>query len=153
MSPRFVLGRQNVPCVAEVVNRWLKADCTDFTTIAQKFKQSLVFRSKRHNAGHILQRARGHNWLLFLTVSQNSPDQIFNGCEKLWSWIFPKKMSDLLLLWHTLFRIVADSLLTADVRQPWTYYVNNENEYLIIGAVVRSEYSNILYLHLIIGNG
>ena len=31
MSPRFVLGRGNVPCVAEVVNRSHKADCTDFT--------------------------------------------------------------------------------------------------------------------------
>ena len=30
MSPRFVLGRENVPCVAEVVNRSLKADCTDY---------------------------------------------------------------------------------------------------------------------------
>ena len=33
MSPRFVFGRENVPCVAEVVNRSLKADCTDFTTL------------------------------------------------------------------------------------------------------------------------
>ena len=31
MSPRFILGQENVPCVAEVVNRSLKADCTDFT--------------------------------------------------------------------------------------------------------------------------
>ena len=31
MSPRFVLGQENVPCVAEVVNKSLKADCTDFT--------------------------------------------------------------------------------------------------------------------------
>ena len=31
MSPCFVLGRENVPCVAKVVNRLLKADCTDFT--------------------------------------------------------------------------------------------------------------------------
>ena len=30
MSPRFVLGQENVPCVAGVVSRWLKADCTDF---------------------------------------------------------------------------------------------------------------------------
>ena len=30
MSPRFVLERENVPCVAEVVNRSLKTDCTDF---------------------------------------------------------------------------------------------------------------------------
>ena len=32
---------------------------------------------------------------------------------------------------------------TADVCQPWTNYVNNGNKYLIIGAVVSSEYSNI----------
>ena len=42
--------------------------------------------------------------------------------------------------------------LTADVRQPWTNYVNNKNESLIIGAVIHSEYSNICYLHSIIGN-
>ena len=41
MSPRFVLGRENVPFVTEVVNRSLKADCTDFSlrflwTILQK---------------------------------------------------------------------------------------------------------------------
>ena len=30
--------------------------------------------------------------------------------------------------------------------------MNNGNEYLIIGAVVCSEYSNIWHLHLIIGN-
>ena len=33
MSPRFILGRKNVPCVAEVVNRSLKADCTDYTSV------------------------------------------------------------------------------------------------------------------------
>ena len=37
MSPRFVLGRENVPCVAEVVNRSLKADCTDFNCTASIF--------------------------------------------------------------------------------------------------------------------
>ena len=42
--------------------------------------------------------------------------------------------------------------ITADERQPWTNYENNGNEYLIIGTVVRSEYSNIRYKHLIIGN-
>ena len=31
MSPRFIHGRENVPCIAEVVNRPLKADCTDYT--------------------------------------------------------------------------------------------------------------------------
>ena len=41
--------------------------------------------------------------------------------------------------------------ITADVRQPWTNYVNNGNKHLIVGAEVRSEYSNIWYLHLIIG--
>ena len=32
MSPCFALGRENVSCVAEVVNRSLKVDCTDFTS-------------------------------------------------------------------------------------------------------------------------
>ena len=41
--------------------------------------------------------------------------------------------------------------LTTDVRQPWTNYVNNRNKHLIVAADVRSEYSNIPYLHLIIG--
>ena len=36
MSPRFVPGRENVPCVAEVVDRSLKADCTDFKYPLQK---------------------------------------------------------------------------------------------------------------------
>ena len=49
-------------------------------------------------------------------------------------------------------KIETMSRLTADVCQPWTNYVNNENENLIIGFVVHSEYSNIWYLHLIIGN-
>ena len=41
-------------------------------------------------------------------------------------------------------------IFTTDVRQPWTNYVNNGNKHLIVGADVRSEYSNIRYLHLII---
>ena len=59
MSPRFVLGRENVPC-AEALNKSLKADCTDFTekwlypfypmgthfthqTLANEFKPKHVF--------------------------------------------------------------------------------------------------------------
>ena len=37
MSPRFVLGRENVPCVAEVVSRSFKADSTDFTNIRSEY--------------------------------------------------------------------------------------------------------------------
>ena len=47
MSPRFVLGRENVPCVAEVVNRSLKADCTDFTGIF--FQYGLIFLENDKN--------------------------------------------------------------------------------------------------------
>ena len=45
----------------------------------------------------------------------------------------------------TLFDAPLESsfMFTADVRQPWTNYVNNGNEYLIIGAVVHFEYSYI----------
>ena len=46
MSPRFVLGRENVPCVAEVVNRslkaGLKADCTDFMHVVRLLLYSAV---------------------------------------------------------------------------------------------------------------
>ena len=42
MSPRFVLGRENVPCVAEVVNRSLKADCTDFTLWCSLFRRTVL---------------------------------------------------------------------------------------------------------------
>ena len=35
MSPRFELGLENVPCIAEVVNRSLKADCRDFKQLIQ----------------------------------------------------------------------------------------------------------------------
>ena len=45
MSPRFVLGRENVPCVAEVVNRSLKADCTDFTNVRDTRSKPFVLMS------------------------------------------------------------------------------------------------------------
>ena len=45
MSPRFVLGRENVPCVAEVVNGSLKADCTDFNDN----RKSLKILTNRNN--------------------------------------------------------------------------------------------------------
>ena len=51
MSPRFVLGRENVPCVAEVVNRSLKADCTDFTPGAQ-VKGDKALMGGTHEGGH-----------------------------------------------------------------------------------------------------
>ena len=58
--------------------------------------------------------------------------------------ILAARLLEMLCIMHLKVRFV-----TADERQRWTNYVNNENEYLIIGAVVHSEYSNIRYLHLI----
>ena len=49
-----------------------------------------------------------------------------------------------MLVWFTKFYLSFSASLTADERRPWTIYENNGNEYLIIGAVVRSEYSNIV---------
>ena len=43
MSPHFVLGRENVACVAEVVNRSLKADCTDFTDRLRELEAPWLF--------------------------------------------------------------------------------------------------------------
>ena len=42
--------------------------------------------------------------------------------------------------------------ITIDEHQPWMNYDNNGNEYLIIGTVVHSKYSNIRYQPLITGN-
>ena len=47
-----------------------------------------------------------------------------------------------MLVWFTKFYLSFNASLTADERRTWTNYENNRNEYLIIGAVVRSEYSN-----------
>ena len=47
MSPRFILGRENVPCVAEVVNRSLKADCTDYNSFNnESFTNCLCFKAE-----------------------------------------------------------------------------------------------------------
>ena len=42
MSLRIVFGRENVPCVAEVVNRSLKADCTDFASVRLQLNDNAV---------------------------------------------------------------------------------------------------------------
>ena len=41
-----------------------------------------------------------------------------------------------------LISLISFNPITANVRQSWTNYVNNENKYLIIGEVISSEYSN-----------
>ena len=46
MSPRFALGLENVPCVAEVVNRSLKADCTNFTSLFEDKYDNLVKKNR-----------------------------------------------------------------------------------------------------------
>ena len=55
------------------------------------------------------------------------------------------------LRWGNKAFMMENGAITTDVRQPWTNYVNNGNKHFIVGADVRSEYSNIRYLHLIIG--
>ena len=47
MSPRFVLGRENVPCVAEVVKRSLKADCTDFKSLETGLRDEALVTNLR----------------------------------------------------------------------------------------------------------
>ena len=49
-----------------------------------------------------------------------------------------------MLVRFTKFYLSFSASLTADERRPSTNYENNGNGYLTIGAVVRSEYSNIL---------
>ena len=58
MSPRFVLGRGNVPCVAEVVNRSLKADCTDFTCLCL-FSPLLLDAGPKATSSQVIQDQSG----------------------------------------------------------------------------------------------
>ena len=86
MSPRFVLGRENVPCVAEVVNRSLKADCTDFTvksvqsTLSHLWSPPEQMQSQR-NYGSFLSKSHLHGMILLRILAQNRPKskrQCFN---------------------------------------------------------------------------
>ena len=62
MGPRFVLGRENLPCVAEVVNRSLKADCTDIyieCQIQKGFIQRLSGTLEHtYNLSYLIDQAR-----------------------------------------------------------------------------------------------
>ena len=74
MSPRFVLGRENVPCVAEVVNRSLKADCTDFTSTGDTCKNCAKcgkgFKISTNEAYNIKIKIRlGSIWKIFCFCS------------------------------------------------------------------------------------
>ena len=77
MSPRFILGRENVPCVAEVVNRSLKADCTDSSS---SFHMFIYARSEQCDLGPIYtitntQRISIYpSKLKFILVKKISPD-------------------------------------------------------------------------------
>ena len=59
MSPLFVLGRENVPCVAEAVSGSLKADCTDFTKIIQLKSVQSAFTHQRRPPKIVLSQ---HNY-------------------------------------------------------------------------------------------
>ena len=99
MSSRFVLGRENVPCVAVVVNRSLKADCTDFTR-----KMRMVPRSWQNclegpqncpqGRGFVYFLPRGRNFAKIfcpgagnLTTLKNSPGVSPGGMLVLGNWL------------------------------------------------------------------
>ena len=69
MSPRFILGRENVPCVAEVVNRSLKADCTNYTNIHIKY--NIPFLLSKYQNTSLPLRNITYKRQLFLDKSDN----------------------------------------------------------------------------------
>ena len=79
MSPRFILGRENVPCVAEVVNRSLKADCTDYTSrLLLQFDSGKPFANITDPSEHSLIL---FSFLLLVScksADQNKPHQMIN---------------------------------------------------------------------------
>ena len=66
MSPGFVLGRENVPCVAEVVNKSLKADCTDYTR-----NMRMISRSWQNCLESPQNCPQGRGFCLFLPQGRN----------------------------------------------------------------------------------
>ena len=69
MSPRFVLGRENVPCVAEVVNRSLKADCMDFSMAGRCLLSKDLHNLFRIKTLHFSSGIQAEKWsALSLTV-------------------------------------------------------------------------------------
>ena len=78
MSPRFVLGRENVPCVAEAVNRRvnrsLKADWTDFTVNVRALEYRMKFRiqdAMSHDSHMTLKRNKGTKLGALFTVGKD----------------------------------------------------------------------------------
>ena len=69
MSPRFVLGRENVPCVAEVVNRSLKADCTDFKNLL------IVKKIELSNKPYFLQKRKQFFCVNLFSNTQKQNDE------------------------------------------------------------------------------
>ena len=72
MSTRFILGRENVPCVAEVVNRSLKADCTDFTHYGTSSAAALL--AENINSASLLE-IEDNNSISFGSAFKNVSEQ------------------------------------------------------------------------------
>ena len=71
MSPHFILGRENVPCVAEVVNRSLKADCTDYTIYIEHNDLGVGFHNLLSNLKLFTFRIATFQWLLSMKSQLN----------------------------------------------------------------------------------
>ena len=103
MSPRFVLGRENVPCVAEVVNRSLKADCTDFTHLCFHFvkkgsgenlpdiaKSRDAIMDNKQNSSFLFHWKKSIPSKLCNYFGKTLAKQIFRNCSENWNFEFPK---------------------------------------------------------------
>ena len=78
MTPGFVLRRENVPCIAEAVNRSLKADCTHFTDVPDLLKLQLHDAIHRlqfylNSLIHILLLSNAHNNVV--SIKKNQEDK------------------------------------------------------------------------------
>ena len=88
MRPRFAFGRENVPCFAEVVNRSLKADCTDFNKVFSLI-QNQARKYMKHNKSY-LQKTKWFvkNSTAILSVSNHGYVFSFNLTFKFDNYVF-----------------------------------------------------------------
>ena len=97
MSPRFVLGWENVPCVAEVVNRSLKADSTDFTELYIKSTETHQYLSSSSRLPKYINKSIRYSLALGFEVYAPPITISSNALINLWSFsasVVTKKKSN-----------------------------------------------------------
>ena len=129
MSPRFVLGRENVPCVGEVVNRSLKADCTDFIKLITRIRLGF---------SHLREHKHRHNFpvspICSCGTEPETTEHFLLRCQR-----FSRIRSDMLdnacELAKTDLNLLSDELLTKLLLYEDHTFNDRSNQLILLGTI------------------